>query len=193
MTGVSVLDERCESLFGRIPAAACVSGGSSNGLDEELLRTAGATGTISGSRNSDECSGDSMSVGLRLALLLCRIKQNTKARITSRATANGIPRPTASLSARENPDAESDVSVRVAVTEVGVDPELAVTVTNEVAVADGSVEDGDVDASTDSDAELDADTDVEVESESVVDCDDSADVVAVAVAATVLGPNSLVR
>lgn len=191
MTGVSVLDERCESLFGRIPAAAYVSGGSSNGLDEEFLRIAGATGTISGSRKSDDCSGDSMAVELRLALLLCRIKQNIKARMTSTATANGIPRPTASLSARENPDAESEVSVRAAVTEVGVDWELAVTVMNDAAVTDGNVEDGDVDAAPDSDVDSKSDADVEVESEAVVDCDDSADVVAVA--AAVLGPNSLVR
>ncbi|KAK6205717.1 hypothetical protein LQW54_008297 [Pestalotiopsis sp. IQ-011] len=191
MTGVSVLEERCESLLGRIAAAACVSGGSSNGLDAELLRIAGATGTMSGSKNSDECSGDSMAVGLRLALLLCRIKQNTKARITSKAIAKGMPRPTASLSARENPDVESDVSVKAAVTEVGVDSELAVTVMNDVAVTDGKVDDGDVDAAPDSDADSDGDADVEVESEAVVDCDDSADVVAVA--AAVLGPNSLVR
>lgn len=150
---------------------------------------------MSASKKSVECSGESRDARLSLEYLLRRrIKQNAKARMTSIATANGMPKPTAILSARENPDSESDPSVRVGVARL--ESELAVTVTKEVATTVGNVGDADAaieDAEPDADVDEEPDAEVEAEVDCVEsdDCDESADVVVAD--ASVLGPNSLVK
>lgn len=103
-------------------------------------------------RNAGVGGRDSTDPCLRLDALLCLIKHTAKTRVTSKATASGTPRPTASLPEEESPDPESLASVAVIIADVGC--ELAVMVTKEVTVADvGTAEVADDGADTDVDSD----------------------------------------